>query len=814
MHAGGPVRRERGGSSPRLYSSNQGTGHSPATMYELRCHNATGIPEKHPEPSLYPATGNQQWGGGPNDAGAMFSYHEQERTPSAPSQPKVIRRDHEQTSPRLPYGQQNYQASTPPRVRIAPPVTNNPAGNAQTGLTPMAAQLHLGGNEFSSGTELHSGYQPVANDWSQRTPAVSQEQQQWTTVLPQYHPYQQQYSYQQTQTVPTTGYSPGPLGSGISNLQPAIPGTAVPTGAATGVNSLGPHSSWLPYTQATQAQPQQQPTAALQPVALPSSYRQLPVSGGSHSQGTVSDEKVAAAAGSSLRSVDPSWPYLPGFAVVEGPTNPPMVETQPPQQQVVQRHIPAQPPPTAVVAPAVPTGIQHSYSLRSMAAGKAPASGTGATATTADSIATSPGASTSPVTPLPQQTQAQERPSGWRCGISPTTALRTMGHLLTTYEKQEVFEYQQVWFVGRTSTQKIRVSMRNGLPNGGFDDTRGDYNAIPGDHLAYRFEILGSLGRGSFGQVLKCLDHATGRTIALKIIRSKSRFQRQARIEASILSTLAAADPEDKAGIVRIIESFTFRSHLCITFELLGANLYEHIKHGGFAGLPIGVVRKVALQVLNTLVFLKGFNIVHCDLKPENILLVTRGSYSVKVIDFGSSCYADQRIFTYIQSRFYRAPEVILGMSYGPPIDMWSLACVIAELCTGTPLFPGEDEVDQMAYMQEVLNLPPRHIIGQAPRAKLFFDPTTGQNLPVKPYSQGRVHRAPGTMMLSAAMRNKADTLFLDFIKKCLQWDPEKRLTPEQALKHPWIAAEAAGSAPGRSYGPLEGAAAALGFRR
>ena len=78
--------------------------------------------------------------------------------------------------------------------------------------------------------------------------------------------------------------------------------------------------------------------------------------------------------------------------------------------------------------------------------------------------------------------------------------------------------------------------------------------------------------------MLRCKDHATGAVIALKIIRNKRRFQRQAQVEASILETLLARDPGDAAGIVRMLGSFNFRSHLCITFELLYINLYDHIK--------------------------------------------------------------------------------------------------------------------------------------------------------------------------------------------------------------------------------------------
>jgi dual specificity tyrosine-phosphorylation-regulated kinase 2/3/4 len=92
----------------------------------------------------------------------------------------------------------------------------------------------------------------------------------------------------------------------------------------------------------------------------------------------------------------------------------------------------------------------------------------------------------------------------------------------------------------------------------------------------------------------------------------------------------------------------------------------------------------------------------------------------LQVIDFGSSCYEHQRVYTYIQSRFYRAPEVILGGRYGMPIDMWSLGCILAELLTGYPLLPGEDEGDQLACVIELIGMPPKSVLEQSKRARNF----------------------------------------------------------------------------------------------
>jgi len=117
------------------------------------------------------------------------------------------------------------------------------------------------------------------------------------------------------------------------------------------------------------------------------------------------------------------------------------------------------------------------------------------------------------------------------------------------------------------------------------------------------------------------------------------------------------------------------------------------------------------MQILETLRMLRQHSIIHCDLKPENILLVQPKKSEIKLIDFGSSCFAHEKIYTYIQSRFYRAPEIMLGVSYTPAIDMWSLGCILAELYTGFPIFPGETEPEQMALIMEVNGHPPKDLV-------------------------------------------------------------------------------------------------------
>ena len=135
-------------------------------------------------------------------------------------------------------------------------------------------------------------------------------------------------------------------------------------------------------------------------------------------------------------------------------------------------------------------------------------------------------------------------------------------------------------------------------------------------------------------------------------------------------------------------------------------------------------MRVFAQQLLNGLGLLNKARLIHCDLKPENILLKNLESPVIKIIDFGSACDERQTVYTYIQSRFYRSPEVLLGLPYSSAIDMWSLGCIVVELFLGLPLFPGSSEYNQVSRITEMLGLAPTWMLEMGKQSGEFFEKT------------------------------------------------------------------------------------------
>ena len=166
------------------------------------------------------------------------------------------------------------------------------------------------------------------------------------------------------------------------------------------------------------------------------------------------------------------------------------------------------------------------------------------------------------------------------------------------------------------------------------------------------------IGKGSFGQVAKVYDHKLQQHLALKMVRNEKRFHRQAQEEIRILEHLRKQDRNGTMNVVHMLENFTFRNHICMTFELLSMNLYELIKRNKFQGFSLALVRKFAHSILQCLEALNRHRIIHCDLKPENILLKQQGRSGIKVSPRGRVRPAGSS--RYRRARFARAPTLTL----------------------------------------------------------------------------------------------------------------------------------------------------------
>jgi len=178
----------------------------------------------------------------------------------------------------------------------------------------------------------------------------------------------------------------------------------------------------------------------------------------------------------------------------------------------------------------------------------------------------------------------------------------------------------------------------------------------------------------------------------MKIIENNKDYFDQSVDEIKLLRYINAnCEDLDGKNLLRLYDFFYHKEHLFIVTELLRDNLYEYSKYNREqekkAYFSIPRLQIITKQILTALSYIHDLKLIHCDLKPENILIKSYSRSEIKVIDFGSSCFIHDHLSSYVQSRSYRAPEVILGCSYDYKIDIWSLGCILAELLTGYVLF-------------------------------------------------------------------------------------------------------------------------------
>ncbi|XP_076848468.1 homeodomain-interacting protein kinase 2 isoform X2 [Brachyhypopomus gauderio] len=349
-------------------------------------------------------------------------------------------------------------------------------------------------------------------------------------------------------------------------------------------------------------------------------------------------------------------------------------------------------------------------------------------------------------------------------------------------------------------------------------NSEGDYQLLQHEVLCSMtntYEVLEFLGRGTFGQVVKCWKRGTSEIVAIKILKNHPSYARQGQIEVSILARLSTESADDY-NFVRAYECFQHKNHTCLVFEMLEQNLYDFLKQNKFSPLPLRHIRPVLQQVGTALMKLKSLGLIHADLKPENIMLVdpARQPYRVKVIDFGSASHVSKAVCsTYLQSRYYRAPEIILGLPFCEAIDMWSLGCVIAELFLGWPLYPGASEYDQIRYISQTQGLPAEYLLSAGTKTTRFFNRDPESTYPLWRLKTPEDHEGETGIKSKEARKyifnclddmaqvnvttelegsdvlaEKADRReFIDLLTKMLTIDADKRTTPIETLNHPFV---------------------------
>ena len=372
----------------------------------------------------------------------------------------------------------------------------------------------------------------------------------------------------------------------------------------------------------------------------------------------------------------------------------------------------------------------------------------------------------------------------------------------------------------------------------GFEPTK-DIILEPGNVVAGQYLVEGVLGSAAFSTAYKCIDLSSEEDssgcqdfVCLKVIKNTKDFFDQSLDEIKILELLRQTGKCNEKFIVEMKTFFYHREHLIIVTELLRQNLFEFGKFildsGEEPYFTLPRLSYIARQCFIALEFVHGMGLVHSDVKPENILLASYSRAQAKLIDFGSSCYLTDRQSSYIQSRSYRAPEVVLGLPYDGRIDIWSIGCVIAEMFTGEVTFQNDSVVSMLSRIESICGPFPRHMVAQGRQSARFFakcgllfekvvndtsDNTDHSNSvsdesssddqdenqkrvyidifqPKKTTLAARLGFAPNLMdkfdnraQLGADELKQA--LFCDLIRKLLTIDPELRLTATEALNHP-----------------------------
>lgn len=347
------------------------------------------------------------------------------------------------------------------------------------------------------------------------------------------------------------------------------------------------------------------------------------------------------------------------------------------------------------------------------------------------------------------------------------------------------------------------------------DDSFGHYEGEKASIIDDRYRVLRQVGVGTFGKVLECVDLKRGDPpqnkligvrdgqkpfAAIKVIRKVKRYYDAARMEAQIIDAINRRGGRGLSHCVVLRDAFDFSGHYCLVFESLGPSLYDFLQRNNYRAFPMFCIQDFAIQLLEGLEFLHSFGLIHTDLKIENIILLTEKetnyqghrvpeSTRIKLIDFGGACYDDDKKSAIINTRQYRAPEVILGVGWSMPSDMWSLGCILAELYLGDLLFPTHNNEEHLALMERVIDFFPHRMIdaakydgSQQSMSKRIFDSNSCHRMG-KVLSSDELSFVKRSKPLRRLVGDPKDRWFLDLISRQLVLDPSRRSTAHECLR-------------------------------
>ena len=350
-----------------------------------------------------------------------------------------------------------------------------------------------------------------------------------------------------------------------------------------------------------------------------------------------------------------------------------------------------------------------------------------------------------------------------------------------------LYDYNDKCIESKYEEITLKIIRRRGVT--GLEPTR-ELALKVDDLIAGRYQIVDLLGQAAFSRAVKAIDLKAGNLVCLKVVNNKKDYFDQSLDEIRMLQIINGADAEDTYGVLRLLDYFYYKEHLILVTELLNSNLYEISKLSQCGGtnaqyFTLPRIQSITRQILNAVNFIHGLGIIHADLKPENILMKSFSECLIKVIDLGSSCFVTDKLMPYVQSRSYRAPEVVLGTKYDEKIDIWSIGCIVAEMASGRLLFDNWSISSLLAQIESILGPIPSSMVLRGRFSHQYF--TQDGRIYERNRESGQLEILCPRKSSLARRVHGADEGMLDFLGYILQTDPAKRPSASDALQHPWM---------------------------